>query len=351
MKEEARLRSKRRSKTNAVVSQIQARGLSIGEDDVYVGPSDYVPWQKDNKLCFLRIESRHFGDVPMNLECRLSVEDSPNSAGVVIDAIRCAKVARDRGIGGSLDAPSAYFMKTPPKQFPDTVARDMVERFAQPGAPTKATAKPRAPPKPGPTKPQPPRRRPPPRAGRTAGSEPSPDYTLRRRCRRGPGAGRPLRISSPTTTGSPPRASRRSGGPCVTSRGDGRRPGQRAQRRRPRHHARRPAAGQRLHRPGRPRRARGLGHAGGLREDRGARDHGRRPRPRPSGINQGRTSARTCSTRARCRPPPRPPCSACGRGDLAPTPLRRLFGSGGLRAADRPRDRATRPAARRSRSM
>ncbi len=134
MKEEARLRSKRRSKTNAVVSQIQARGLVINDDDVYVGPSDYVPWQKDNKLCFLRIESRHFGDVPMNLECRLSVEDSPNSAGVVIDAIRCAKVARDRGIGGSLDAPSAYFMKTPPRQFPDTVARDMVERFAQPGA-------------------------------------------------------------------------------------------------------------------------------------------------------------------------------------------------------------------------
>jgi myo-inositol-1-phosphate synthase len=144
MKEEARLRSKRRSKTNAVVSQIKARGLSISEEDVYVGPSDYVPWQKDNKLCFLRIESRHFGDVPMNLECRLSVEDSPNSAGVVIDAIRCARVARDRGIGGALDAPSAYFMKTPPKQFPDTVARDMVERFAQPGAP-KAAAKAPAP--------------------------------------------------------------------------------------------------------------------------------------------------------------------------------------------------------------
>ena len=133
MKEEARLRSKRLSKTNAVVSQIQARGLAINDEDVYVGPSDYVPWQKDNKVCFLRIESRHFGGVPMNLECRLTVEDSPNSAGVVMDAIRCAKVARDRGIGGSLDAPSAYFMKTPPKQFPDTVARDMVERFAHPG--------------------------------------------------------------------------------------------------------------------------------------------------------------------------------------------------------------------------
>ncbi|MDP1603775.1 MAG: hypothetical protein Q8M03_10980, partial [Legionella sp.] len=130
MKEEARLKSKRRSKTNAVVSQIAARGLTINDDDVYVGPSDYVPWQKDNKLCFLRIESRHFGDVPMNLECRLSVEDSPNSAGVVIDAIRCAKIARDRGIGGMLEAPSAYFMKTPPKQHPDSLAFAMVERFA-----------------------------------------------------------------------------------------------------------------------------------------------------------------------------------------------------------------------------
>jgi myo-inositol-1-phosphate synthase len=147
MKEESRLRSKRRSKTNAVVSQIKARGLTINDDDVYVGPSDYVPWQKDNKLCFLRIESRHFGDVPMNLECRLSVEDSPNSAGVVIDAVRCIKIASDRGISGSLDAPSAYFMKTPPKQFPDTVAKSMVERFAAPGAesaeaaPRKAPAK------------------------------------------------------------------------------------------------------------------------------------------------------------------------------------------------------------------
>ena len=141
MLERERLQSKKISKTNAVTSQIRARGQSIDADNIHVGPSDYVPWQKDNKLCFLRIESRHFGDVPMNLECRLSVEDSPNSAGVVIDAVRCAKVARDRGIGGSLDAASAYFMKTPPKQFPDTVARDMVERFATPGAPP-ATAAP-----------------------------------------------------------------------------------------------------------------------------------------------------------------------------------------------------------------
>ncbi len=133
MKEEERLASKRRSKTNSVVSQLQARGVSIEPEDVYVGPSDYVPWQKDNKLCFLRIESRHFGDVPMNLECRLSVEDSPNSAGVVIDAIRCCKVALDQGVSGALEGPSAYFMKSPPKQFPDQVARDMVEKFVRPG--------------------------------------------------------------------------------------------------------------------------------------------------------------------------------------------------------------------------
>ncbi|MBU2560345.1 inositol-3-phosphate synthase [archaeon] len=129
MKEEKRLLSKRRSKTNAVTSQIEARGFEIKPDDIYVGPSDYVPWQKDNKLCFLRIESRHFGDVPMNLECRLSVEDSPNSAGVIIDALRCAKLALDRGIGGALLAPSSYLMKTPPEQYPDDICRNKVEQF------------------------------------------------------------------------------------------------------------------------------------------------------------------------------------------------------------------------------
>ncbi|MEE9564608.1 MAG: inositol-3-phosphate synthase, partial [Candidatus Hydrothermarchaeaceae archaeon] len=102
MQEESRLQSKRRSKTTSVTSQIEARGYEIDPDDIYVGPSDYVPWQKDNKLCFLRIESRHFGDVPMHLECRLSVEDSPNSAGVIIDAVRCAKLALDRGMSGAL---------------------------------------------------------------------------------------------------------------------------------------------------------------------------------------------------------------------------------------------------------
>jgi len=129
MKEEERLTSKKISKTNAVVSQIQRRGLSISEDDVYIGPSDYVPWQKDNKLCFLRIESRHFGDIPMNLECRLSVEDSPNSAGVVVDAIRLIKIALDNGISGALLGPSAYLKKSPPVQYDDNTARKMVEDF------------------------------------------------------------------------------------------------------------------------------------------------------------------------------------------------------------------------------
>ena len=129
MKEEARLVSKKISKTNAVVSQIQNRDMAIDKDDVHIGPSDYVPWQKDNKICFLRIESRHFGDVPMNLECRLSVEDSPNSAGVVIDALRCAKLAMDNGVSGALLGPSAYFKKSPPVQYDDNTARKMVEDF------------------------------------------------------------------------------------------------------------------------------------------------------------------------------------------------------------------------------
>ena len=129
MLERERLRSKKISKTGAVTSQIEARGLEINEDDVHVGPSDYVPWQKDNKLCFLRIESRHFGNVPMSLECRLSVEDSPNSGGVVIDAIRCCKLALDNGISGALHAPSSYFMKTPPRQYTDSEAKDLTEKF------------------------------------------------------------------------------------------------------------------------------------------------------------------------------------------------------------------------------
>jgi len=129
MLERERLHSKKISKTNAVISQIRARGLSIDPENVHVGPSDYVPWQKDNKLCFLRIESRHFGDVPTNIECRLSVEDSPNSAGVVIDAIRCCKLALDNGLAGALEGPSSYFMKTPPQQYTDTEAKRLTEEF------------------------------------------------------------------------------------------------------------------------------------------------------------------------------------------------------------------------------
>jgi myo-inositol-1-phosphate synthase len=129
MLERERLRSKKISKTNAVTSQIRARGMEIAPENIHIGPSDYVPWQKDNKLCFLRIESRHFGGVPATLDCRLSVEDSPNSAGVVIDAIRCAKLALDHGLTGALLGPSAYFMKSPPVQYTDTEARVLTEKF------------------------------------------------------------------------------------------------------------------------------------------------------------------------------------------------------------------------------
>jgi myo-inositol-1-phosphate synthase len=121
-----RLKLKKISKTEAVRSQI-AHGLD--SDDIHIGPSDYVPWLNDNKVCFLRIEGVGFGNVPMNLELRLSVEDSPNSAGVVIDAIRCCKLAKDRGVGGLLLSPSAYFMKHPHTQFSDEEAREMVEDF------------------------------------------------------------------------------------------------------------------------------------------------------------------------------------------------------------------------------
>lgn len=121
-----RLRSKKVSKTEAVQSMMDHR---LPSDQIHIGPSDYVPWLNDNKICFIRMEGRLFGDVPMHLELRLSVEDSPNSAGVVIDAIRIARLARDRGIGGVLYGPSAYFMKHPPVQLPDPVARDMVEKF------------------------------------------------------------------------------------------------------------------------------------------------------------------------------------------------------------------------------
>ncbi len=122
----SRLKSKKVSKTEAVRSQIHEE---IFDEDIHIGPSDYVPWLNDNKICFLRIEGRIFGDIPINLELRLSVEDSPNSAGVVIDAIRCARIARDRNVGGVLTSASAYFMKHPPIQYSDEEARMMVEEF------------------------------------------------------------------------------------------------------------------------------------------------------------------------------------------------------------------------------
>ena len=122
----SRLASKKQSKTEAVQSVAAQR---LDDENIHIGPSDYVPWQKDNKLCFIRMEGRLFGDVPMNLELRLSVEDSPNSAGVAIDAIRCAKIALDRHQGGILYSPSAYFMKHPPTQFTDDQAYTMVEDF------------------------------------------------------------------------------------------------------------------------------------------------------------------------------------------------------------------------------
>jgi myo-inositol-1-phosphate synthase len=121
-----RLVSKKISKTEAVQSLLD---IPLAPDNIHIGPSDYVPWQCDNKICFLRIEGRVFGDVPVELELRLSVEDSPNSAGCVIDAIRCCKIAKDRGVGGVLESISAYTMKHPMRQAPDDVAREMVEEF------------------------------------------------------------------------------------------------------------------------------------------------------------------------------------------------------------------------------
>ncbi|HUF84689.1 MAG TPA: inositol-3-phosphate synthase [Acidimicrobiia bacterium] len=126
MLERSRLESKKISKTNAVTSQID---YGMPDADIHVGPSDHVPWLQDRKWCHIRIEGTTFGEVPLNLETKLEVWDSPNSAGVVIDAVRCAKLALDRGIGGPIFEPSAYFMKSPPKQFHDDIARDNLEAF------------------------------------------------------------------------------------------------------------------------------------------------------------------------------------------------------------------------------
>lgn len=128
MLERERLESKKISKTNAVTSMLP---YNLSEDDVHVGPSDHVPWLTDRKWCYIRMEGTTFGNVPLNLEAKLEVWDSPNSAGVIIDAVRCAKLALDRGISGPLIAPSSYFMKSPPKQYKDEIARQMVEAYIQ----------------------------------------------------------------------------------------------------------------------------------------------------------------------------------------------------------------------------
>ncbi|MGW7292917.1 inositol-3-phosphate synthase [Streptomyces xiamenensis] len=127
MLERDRLESKKVSKTQAVTSQIRDREL--GEGNVHIGPSDYVAWLDDRKWAYVRLEGRAFGDVPLNLEYKLEVWDSPNSAGVIIDALRAAKIAKDRGIGGPITSASSYFMKSPPVQFFDDEARDNVEKF------------------------------------------------------------------------------------------------------------------------------------------------------------------------------------------------------------------------------
>jgi len=126
MLERERLESKKISKTSAVTSQLN---YELNPNDIHVGPSDYVPWLLDRKFCHIRMEGRTFGDVPLNLELKLEVWDSPNSAGVVIDAIRCCKLALDRGLKGALIAPSSYFMKSPPVQYTDDEARRLVEEF------------------------------------------------------------------------------------------------------------------------------------------------------------------------------------------------------------------------------
>lgn len=126
MLERDRLESKKISKTGAVTSMLP---YHLSEDDIHVGPSDYVPWLTDRKFCYIKMEGTTFGNVPLNLEAKLEVWDGPNSAGVIIDAVRCCKIGLDRGISGALFAPSSYFMKTPPQQYEDSIARDKTEAF------------------------------------------------------------------------------------------------------------------------------------------------------------------------------------------------------------------------------
>jgi myo-inositol-1-phosphate synthase len=130
MLERERLMSKKISKTRSVTSQMD---YDIGADNVHIGPSDYVPWLHDRKWAYIRLEGRTFGDVPLNVELKLEVHDSPNSAGIVIDAVRCCKLALDRGIGGALEGPSSYFMKSPPVQYHDNEAKRLVEEFIDGG--------------------------------------------------------------------------------------------------------------------------------------------------------------------------------------------------------------------------
>jgi myo-inositol-1-phosphate synthase len=137
MLERERLESKKISKTNAVTSMLD---YDIGERNVHVGPSDYVPWLTDRKWAYIRMEGSAFGDVPLNLEMKLEVWDSPNSAGIVIDAVRLAKLALLNGVAGALEGPSAYLMKSPPKQVHDDKAHELVERFIAQNTRAKAKA-------------------------------------------------------------------------------------------------------------------------------------------------------------------------------------------------------------------
>jgi myo-inositol-1-phosphate synthase len=137
MLERDRLESKKISKTNAVTSLLD---YDIGSDNVHIGPSDHVAWLEDRKWAYIRLEGRSFGDVPLNIELKLEVVDSPNSAGIVIDAVRCAKLALDRGVSGTLEGPSSYFMKSPPIQHPDDICRNLTEEFIAAAPPDIADA-------------------------------------------------------------------------------------------------------------------------------------------------------------------------------------------------------------------
>jgi myo-inositol-1-phosphate synthase len=139
MLERDRLMSKKISKTRSVTSQLD---YAIGDDNVHIGPSDYVPWLEDRKWAYIRLEGRGFGDVPLNVELKLEVHDSPNSAGIVIDAVRCCKLALDNGLSGALEGPSAYFMKSPPIQYSDGEARRLTDEFIEKNRKHAPTAQP-----------------------------------------------------------------------------------------------------------------------------------------------------------------------------------------------------------------